>query len=555
MDGSVGKGVDFKPGREAGLRLKLNTRIGAIFVVAIATLLIVLGVAWRAVDSAVHEAEEIRTRLGPVVSVTSQMLLAVEQMENAEFLYLGRDRGKWERHFDANAAHFERAAARIDKLVRPPENERRAAAIHRAYREFLVVDGQLRELLDGGKVEAARELNVRESLETAHKVRTTVRDLRSAGLQAIEDAQIHVEQTMQVAEWQVAGASLLGIVLGSVMWWSTTRIIVAPLAALRRATSALAAGRFDRLDHPEAGRTEEIAELQAEFNAMAARMETLTRDLAGAKASLEAEVASRTAELEQAKKRLEVSVDELKSVDKVKSDLMSVMSHELLTPINFVTAYATTLEDEALGPLSDPQKRAVRTILEGADRLARMVRNVLDYTRLEGGYAAILPELVDYPALLEDALAAMRPAAESRRIEVETDIPKALPGVWADPARAFQIVQELLDNAIKFSPEGGKVTVSVSADGDLVVTEIRDSGPGLSRGKSTKAFKPFYQEDSTSTRQHGGLGLGLAIVHRLIEAMGGTLVAQSAAGQGASFRFTLPVAGTLASFSGRPSVS
>ncbi|MBM3267617.1 MAG: HAMP domain-containing protein [Candidatus Sericytochromatia bacterium] len=522
-------------------RLKLNTRIGADFLVAVAILVAALAVSWFGVESAVREAKEARERLGTVVKVSSQLLLSLEQMENAEFLYLEGDPRTWAKHFDANAAEFGEALSDVRVLVHSAAGEARLTEINTRYRDFLVIDGRLRELVRVGRKGEAARVNIRESLRAAEGLRNEIRALRSQSFDRIQQAQARVEETMRTAEVLMLGAALIGILLGFLFWWRSSRIIVSPLAALGRATRAVAEGRFERLDHPAAPLTHEINELQADFNAMSARLEAMTADQARAKESLEAEVARRTAELEQARARLEAMVAELESVDKLKSDLMSVMSHELLTPVNFVTAYATTLEDGILGPLTDQQRRALRSINEGADRLARMVRNVLDYTRLEGGHGAILPELVQYSGLLRDALDSVAERAGDREIALALDMPEDLPGVWADPARSFKVLEELLDNAIKFCSERGTVTVRAWREGDAVMTEISDTGRGVPATQASSVFRPFYQGDSTSTREHGGMGLGLAIARRLVVAMGGSLMVARSRDGGAAFRFTLPV--------------
>ncbi|MBM3267950.1 MAG: HAMP domain-containing protein [Candidatus Sericytochromatia bacterium] len=525
--------------------IRLHTRIGTDFLIAVGAL--VLAMASFAVALIVTQriAVEVRGQIQPIVVASNQMLEALEQMENAEFLYFGKGaiRGAPIAHFQQNAARFEEAADRASDIVALPEASVRLQAVREHYRDFLITEGQLRSLLAAGATEGAEELNLTRSMDQAAALRQAIRDLRAYKLGLVEEGLGNVLRVLGVTAATSLAATIGGIVLGSLMWRRSWQMIGAPLTALVAGTKELAEGHFVSVEHPAAKRTQELADLQASFNSMAGRLEAMTAELRAANELLEKRVDERTTDLRKANDRLAEMVDELRSLDRMKSDLLGVVSHELLTPINFVTGNASLLQDEVLGDLSENQHRAVASILHGSRRLTRMVRNILDYMELEKGLV-IRPEEVAYADVIRSVSSAVSETLleEGRHLSLSVDTPADLPPVLADPDRIGQILGELLDNAIKFTPDGGQVRVSARVKGDAVETEITDSGPGLPRDLIHRLAEPFFQADLSSTRRHGGLGLGLAIVTRLLTQMGGSLSAESRPGQGSVFRFRLPAA-------------
>ncbi|MGE5707598.1 MAG: sensor histidine kinase, partial [Bacteroidota bacterium] len=192
-----------------------------------------------------------------------------------------------------------------------------------------------------------------------------------------------------------------------------------------------------------------------------------------------------------------------------------------------------------LGELNAAQRKALERIMEGSRRLTRMVRNVLDYAQLASGRLALVPETVDLTELVRTSLEAERVQWMKKGLHLDSSLPETAVPAWGDPARIEQVLGEILDNAIKFTPDGGKIRVTLSSEGDQATVEIQDSGAGIPSEALPHLFEPFYQFDLTSTRRFGGMGLGLAIVRHLIEGMGGCLSIQSSLGRGTTVRFTL----------------
>lgn len=169
-----------------------------------------------------------------------------------------------------------------------------------------------------------------------------------------------------------------------------------------------------------------------------------------------------------------------------------------------------------------------------------MVRNTLEHTQLQAGTLSILPQAVDCPDILTSAVERVRTAAQAKRQRLEVALPPDLPQAWADPDRVAQVLVELLDNAVKFGPEAGRIAVCAWSDARRVVFEVADDGQGMNVEVLERLFRPFYQADGSSTRRHGGLGLGLALAHQLATALHGRLEARSTIGKGTTFTFELP---------------
>jgi signal transduction histidine kinase len=245
---------------------------------------------------------------------------------------------------------------------------------------------------------------------------------------------------------------------------------------------------------------------------------------------------------EQKAQELGRAYNELKALDRAKTEFLSVISHELRTPINLITGYAGMLSERAMGILNSNQADAVNRILDGGTRLTALVNDLIDIARLEAGALALRLEELDYLALVRDVLYAAQIQAEQQGIKIELHLPDELPPVRGDPHRTAQVLENLVSNAIKFSETNTLICVGVRVEGTDIFTEIQDSGPGIPEEALPKLFTRFYQVDMSATRAHGGTGLGLAIVKGLVESMGGKVGVLSRAGHGSMFWFTLPIA-------------
>jgi PAS domain S-box-containing protein len=226
------------------------------------------------------------------------------------------------------------------------------------------------------------------------------------------------------------------------------------------------------------------------------------------------------------------------AANRTKDEFLATLSHELRTPMTAVLGWSRMLK---MGLSPEETEEAIDAIERSASIQMQLIEDMLDMSRIMAGKMRIETGPVDLCAVTQAALATVHPAATAKEIEVVTDFPKRVPAVLGDESRLQQIVWNLLTNAIKFTPRGGKVALRISSEGDNVVLDVRDSGIGIESAFLPHVFEPFRQQDSSTTRAHGGIGLGLAIVRHLIELHGGRIHADSAGkDRGATFTVSLP---------------
>jgi signal transduction histidine kinase len=263
------------------------------------------------------------------------------------------------------------------------------------------------------------------------------------------------------------------------------------------------------------------------------------------------------AELTDKNRRLGEAVERMQEADRIKSNFLATVSHELRTPLTSVIGYSEMLLEGLAGSLNEEQKEYVHTIMEKGDALLQIISGMLDVSRMEAGTLRLERGPVDLRDVIVTAATQLAPAFKKKRLSLSTP---AADGeallVVGDRDKIRQILMNLLGNAIKFTPEGGQIQVDIGVgalgrDGEqarfaddarrAVHLRVRDNGIGIPKEKQQRIFEPFFQVDSSSTREYGGTGLGLTLVKSLVEAQGGHVWVESELGQGSLFIVTLPV--------------
>ena len=240
----------------------------------------------------------------------------------------------------------------------------------------------------------------------------------------------------------------------------------------------------------------------------------------------------------------DATISQLREVDRLKDEFLSVISHELRTPLNFIMGFASLLDDEVVGALNPEQRRYVDRILSGTDRMLLLVQDLLDFAAMQAGRFTLQRCPASPRALMTEVAAALRPLADQRGVALRLEAaPEEL--VMVDGARIVQVLTNLAANGLKFTPAGGVVTlnaaVTATATGRTLTMAVADTGIGIAADDLPKLFTRFQQLNMGSTREAGGTGLGLSIVKALVEAHGGTVAVESAPGQGSTFSFTIPL--------------
>ncbi|MFL5860102.1 MAG: sensor histidine kinase, partial [Solirubrobacteraceae bacterium] len=236
---------------------------------------------------------------------------------------------------------------------------------------------------------------------------------------------------------------------------------------------------------------------------------------------------------------------EAEAASRTKSQFLATMSHELRTPLNAIAGHVQLIEMGLHGPVSDAQRDALVRVERAQRHLLGLINDVLNYARIEAGRVEydLEPVLVrdvfaDVLPMVEAQLGAKSLKLERKLLEDQGDEPIH---VWADRDKLGQILLNIISNAVKFTPEGGRIVLALADDdGPAHVTvRISDTGVGIPADKQRQVFEAFTQADSSTTRRHGGTGLGLAICSRLVALMGGRIGVESQVGRGSTFRFTL----------------
>lgn len=250
-------------------------------------------------------------------------------------------------------------------------------------------------------------------------------------------------------------------------------------------------------------------------------------------AEFEKNLINKNVELEDANKKLQ-------ELDKLKSDFLSMVSHELRIPLTTIQGYVSFLRTEKPGSLNPTQNECLKISEETADTLNHLIEELLDLSKIETGQLKVNLSGVDMREVINKAVVSLQIFADKQGVTLEDNLPKDLPLVLADPEKIFQVVNNLLENAIKFNQAGGKVNItSYSGPNAKLVFCVSDTGIGIPEDKLDKIFAKFYQVDSSQKRKYGGCGLGLAISKSILELHHGRIWAESKIGEGSKFFFEL----------------
>jgi PAS domain S-box-containing protein len=245
-------------------------------------------------------------------------------------------------------------------------------------------------------------------------------------------------------------------------------------------------------------------------------------------------------DLDIAKKEMHKVNKELQTLDGLRSDFVSTVSHELRTPLTTMKEFASIILDEIPGKLTKEQKEYMDIISGNIDRLARLINNLLDISKIESGRVELKRALVDIPNLANSVISIIKPEAQGKHIEFKTLFPVAALNVYADPDKVVQVFTNLIGNAIKFTEENGEITVEIKDTEQEAICSIADTGIGIAPENLDKIFGKFQQFGREPGGGAKGTGLGLAISKELVEMHNGRIWAESKPGKGSKFIFTLP---------------
>jgi signal transduction histidine kinase len=255
--------------------------------------------------------------------------------------------------------------------------------------------------------------------------------------------------------------------------------------------------------------------------------------LSDANRALKQRIQERTQELQRA-------IERLSELNILKANFAANISHELRTPLTHIKGYLDLFAEGGLGPVSQSQEDALRVMMRSEEKLEQLIEDLIQFSLSARNKLKLELEKVDLKKLILNSVDRLLPKAQERQITIHTTLDPGLPAVWADEDKIGWVMHQLLDNAVKFTPNGGKIFIQANiSQGDIIIAVI-DTGIGIPEDRISEIFDPFHQLDSSMTRQYSGTGLGLSMVQRIIEAHGSQVRVESTVGRGSRFEFTLP---------------
>lgn len=250
---------------------------------------------------------------------------------------------------------------------------------------------------------------------------------------------------------------------------------------------------------------------------------------------LEQRVQERTAELQQALKKLT-------ELSQLKSNFVSNVSHELRTPLTHIKGYLDMLSEGGLGPLTSHQSEALKVMLRAEARLERLIEDLIQFSLAARSDLSIQTKPFSLNELLEISITQITDKAKDHQIKISSSVKEQLPRVNADEEKIGWVLMQLLDNAVKFTPEGGRINITAIITNGAVIVSVSDTGIGIPKDRISEVLEPFHQLDGSITRKYAGTGLGLTMAYRILDAHCSSLEIESIVGKGSCFSFSLPIA-------------
>jgi signal transduction histidine kinase len=269
--------------------------------------------------------------------------------------------------------------------------------------------------------------------------------------------------------------------------------------------------------------------------AVASMVMQLQKALQSANRRLEERVRERTAELSRA-------LEKLSELNQLKANFVSNISHELRTPMTHIVGYLDLLADDTFGPLSKEQHDALDTLRNASQRLNNLIDDLIQYSDSSRGGISLNIQTVSIRDCAQEMLAHLTAKSQKANVRIEVQLPPDLPPVRADSRRITWVITQLVDNGIKFTPPGGRVTVRAGSSTDRVWVTVEDTGIGIPAVRMDELFIPFHQLDGSATRRQGGTGMGLHLSRQIVDAHGSKLTVRSKEGSGTVLMFDLPIA-------------
>ena len=372
--------------------------------------------------------------------------------------------------------------------------------------QFVVVMSQVLDLARAGGSVQAHDLYTTQAVPLADRLERgtdqLVRKAEAETLDSIEASHAAYQRSLLAIAGFGAASIALAIVLGLALSFS----IVRPVRAMESRVARIAQGEFSQ--HVTVENRDELGTLASGLNRMSDELGRM--------------------------------YDEVQAANRHKSEFLANMSHELRTPLNAIIGFSDVLAQRMFGEINPKQGEYVEDIRSSGQHLLSLINDILDLSKVEAGRMELELSRFSLPEALQSVVMMVRERAAGHHIALTTRIDAKVDRVEADERKIKQVVLNLLTNAVKFTPAGGRVELSATRDRDSVVVAIRDSGVGIAPADQARVFEEFAQARSGATLEQEGTGLGLTLSRKFVELHGGKIWVESEVGKGSTFRFTLP---------------
>ena len=381
------------------------------------------------------------------------------------------------------------------------------AAIRASYEELIETGLHSIELIRLDKLQEAMDYQKKQAIPLAdHLERKTNALVNEAEADMVTIAEIssrgHV--TSQVV---VLGVAFGGVLFALILGYSISASLVDPVKQMNRRFQEIAHENFSgRLEIPN---RDELGNLANALNDMSSELGRLYR--------------------------------EIQAASRHKSEFLANMSHELRTPLNAIIGFSQVLDERVFGELNEKQSEYINDIHESGTHLLSLINDILDLSKVEAGHMELNPKKFDVRVALDNALTLVKERSLRHGLTLEVDLDSGLGNIVADERKLKQILLNLLTNAIKFTPEGGTISISAGIEENILNIAIRDTGIGISPEDQKLIFEEFRQASGKDGQIKEGTGLGLTLTKRFVEMHGGEMSVKSEAGEGSIFRFSLPL--------------
>jgi signal transduction histidine kinase len=326
--------------------------------------------------------------------------------------------------------------------------------------------------------------------------------------------------------WLITYALVTALLIMAGAYFIIRQVIVKPVKHLKEVTNAVADGKLTT--RSDLHTNDEFEDLSYAFNRMLINLVSMQDRLK----QVNAELDGKLDELARANMALYES-------NRVKSEFLATMSHELRTPLNSILGFSDLLLNSP--NLPDRHRRWVENVQKSGQQLLGLINDILDLTKVEAGKMQVKREEFALAEVSDGVLGSMRPLAEKKNIDMRQQIPADLPKLQQDAGKLRQILSNLVSNALKFTPEGGRVLVKARTEDGWLVLDVVDNGVGIAPEDREAIFEKFRQAGRTLTREHEGSGLGLSIVREISKLLGGDVSLHSELGRGSTFTIRLPL--------------